>query len=54
MQDRGLLRFSGKNQTDEVNKLFIIWPFLIDLRLRSIKTKNRSADNFKNMYASRQ
>ena len=41
------LRFPCNDQMDKVNKLFIKWPFFMDLSLQSIKTNNWPADNFK-------
>ena len=43
------LRFPGNDRTDKVNKSLILLYgiFIMDLSLRSIKTNNWSADNFK-------
>ena len=40
-------RFPCNDRINKVNKFFIIWPFIMDLSLRSIKINNWSADNFK-------
>ena len=43
------LRFPGSDRTDKVNESLILLYgiFIMDLSLRSIKTNNWSADNFK-------
>ena len=47
IHQEGGLRFPCNDWTDEVSNLFIIWLFFMNLGLRSIKTNNWSADNFK-------
>ena len=50
------LRFPCNDWMDEVNNLFITWPFLwqmweiMDLSLWSIKTNNWSMDNFNELF----
>ena len=53
-QGRGL-RFPCKDRTDEVNKVnnvFVVWPSIMDMSLRSFKTNNWSADNYKKQVTS--